>query len=107
MGGWLFDENPAEGSVETFHADPEGFVIHKRQDVTAILERNKALKNRHGDYQSFKGDTFHQFASVPKTVIEDEIRKRGIDWWHDTEAVVRWIQDRDQSVFKTHPGTVL
>jgi hypothetical protein len=107
MSGWLFDENPAEGSVETFHTDPEGFVIHKQQDITALVERNAALRNSVGDYQSFKGETFHQFASVPKSVIEDMIRQNGMAWWHDKEAVVRWIQDRDQSVFKTHPKNVL
>lgn len=104
MTGWLFDRNPGEGSVETFHEDGDGWVVKKTQDVEPVVEENKGHKNLVGDYRPLAGKEMVRFASVPKTVIEDEIAKRGLAWWHDTEAVKKWIMDRDQAVFRTHPG---
>lgn len=44
----LFDYDPLTRTTETFHAtdNGDGFVIQSQQDVTAIVEQNKILRNQ-------------------------------------------------------------
>lgn len=105
----LFDVDPLTGITEFFHYDPDtdGFSIEAVQDVEPILEANKALWNsteahtRYGEWQ--------RIASLPNVIIM-ELSKQGIlsaaGAVLDQERFRRWLNDRDNLLFRTRAGKV-
>ena len=94
--------------TQTVHADGDGgIIIETAQDVTEIIEANKAQldfdKQRTGHLNEL-----HHVARIPFTVIDD-LNKKGIMRGFnviDDVGFARWLNDPDNSVWKTYRGTV-
>lgn len=81
--------NARHGVEVWYHAQPDGtFVIETRQDVTPILERNKALQSL-GDGYSPSRD-IARVASIPIVVQYEWLRRYGVEVFNpDHEPWVR------------------
>lgn len=98
----LFDHDPVMKTRKVFHYDhsDDSFTIETVQDVTEIAELNKAQFNGTADH--WKGD-LHKVASIPMPIYM-QLQKEGIV--DDPAAFRRWLNDRDNRVFRTRPGKV-
>lgn len=94
--------------TQTVYADDDGgIIIETKQDVSEIIEANKAQldfdKQRTGHLNDL-----HHVARIPFTVIDD-LNKKGIMRGFnviDDVGFARWLNDPDNSVWKTYRGTV-
>ena len=94
--------------TQTAYADGDGgIVIETKQDVTEIIEANKAQlefdKARTGHLNEL-----HHVARIPFTVI-DVLNQRGIMRGFtvvDDVGFAKWLNDPDNAVWKTYKGTV-
>lgn len=94
--------------TQTVHADGDGgIIIETKQDVTEIIEANKAQlefdKERKGHLNEL-----HHVARIPFTVI-DVLNQRGIMKGFnvvDEVGFARWLNDPENAVWKTYRGTV-
>jgi hypothetical protein len=94
--------------TQTVHADDDGnLIIETKQDVTEIIEANKAQldfdKERRGHLNEL-----HHVARIPFTVI-DVLNQQGIMKGFnvvDDVGFARWLNDPDNAVWKTYRGTV-
>ncbi len=94
--------------TQTVHADDDGgIVIETKQDVGQIIEANKAQlefdKQRTGGLNEL-----HHVARIPFTVI-DVLNQKGIMKVFtvvDDVGFARWLNDPENSVWKTYRGTV-
>ncbi len=86
-----FDE--AEGTM-TFET---------RQDVQALLDRNKALANDGDGYSPSR--EWRRAASIPNVVVEQWLRE-GVDLYNPDHAgaVKRRLNDPDNRFLRTAPG---
>jgi hypothetical protein len=100
MSGRILGGDTDIRKIETWHTDPDGgVVIASEQDVTEIIEANKQdIKTNTG----FKGDMKH-VARIPLVIYED-LKRRGIA--DDPAKLKAWLNDRDNVLFRTHPGRV-
>ncbi len=89
------------------HEDGDGgLVIATTQDVTEIVEKNKAEFNQI-DYRARWND-FTKVASIPMTVI-DKLNQDGIMRGFaviDEPRMKRWLNDPENRFFRTRPGVV-
>ena len=94
--------------TQTVYADDDGgIIIETKQDVSEIIEANKAQldfdKQRTGHLNEL-----HHVARIPFTVIDD-LNKKGIMRGFnviDDVGFAMWLNDPDNSVWKTYRGTV-
>ena len=94
--------------TQTVYADGDGgIVIETKQDVTEIIEANKAQldfdKQRTGSLNEM-----HHVARIPFTVI-DVLNQKGIMKGFnvvDEVGFAKWLNDPDNAVWKTYRGTV-
>ena len=94
--------------TQTVYADDDGgIIIETKQDVSEIIEANKAQldfdKQRTGHLNEL-----HHVARIPFTVIDD-LNKKGIMRGFnviDDVGFARWLNDPDNSVGKTYKGTI-
>lgn len=76
------------------------YIIESKQDVTDIVERNKARMAlidehaRHGEWA--------QYAEIPVSVWYDYLVPQGIA--NDEKRLRKWLDDRDNWMFRTRPG---
>ena len=90
------------------HADGDGgIVIETKQDVSEIIEANKAQlefdKQRTGHLNEM-----HHVARIPFTVIDD-LNKKGIMKGFaivDDAAFARWLNSSDNAQWKVYRGTI-
>jgi len=83
----------------TFHDNTDGsYTLVTKQDVSPILEFNKAARNENVPI----GDWVHA-ARIPMDIMMD-LYKKGIR--QDERAFRRWLDDRDNSGWRTHPMKV-
>jgi len=94
--------------TQTVHADGDGgIVIETKQDVTEIIEANKAQlevdKQRTGHLNEL-----HHVARIPFTVI-DVLNQQGIMKGFnvvDEVGFAKWLNDPDNAVWKTYRGSL-
>lgn len=100
----LFDEDPIGGRRRLFHFDHETgqATIETQQEVEEIVEASKALHRYHDERTPFKHDMV-QVASIPMS-LWGELERQGIA--QDQERLRKWLNDRDNQVFRTRPGRV-
>lgn len=107
----LFDRDPLTGIVEYFHYDPdtEGFTIQTQQDLEPLIEQNKALWNDTEKHTRYRDGIGARVASFP-AVITMQLAQQGILSMGgailDEPRYRRWLNDRDNLVFRTRAGTV-
>lgn len=101
MADKVFDVDPLSGITSYWHYDEatDTALIEKRQDVSDILDANKAEFNAdHGRYGEWT-----KVASIPLSVYYDLKAKGIVD---DPVAMKRWLNDADNRFFRTRPGNV-
>lgn len=107
----VLDIDPFTGIVETFSYDAgnDAITLTRTQDVTAILDRNKALQNDTSEHWKDRskgtesGIDMRLGAIVPNIIIEKWMRDHGVnifDKEHLT-AARRLINDSDWRWLKT------
>ena len=99
----LISHDPDNGITQYYSFDDlTGESILETQWVSDVDEINPALYNEHSDHgpSRWKGD-WHHVARIPLMVLED-LRKKGI--LNDQVAFRKWLDDRDNRVFRTKPG---
>lgn len=75
--------------------------ISRMQDVTAILDINRAARNATDAKCGFRiAPTFRKVASIPVAVV-DIAKAQGLDILNDPEAMKRFLNDRDNMAFRT------
>lgn len=97
----IFNLDPLSGIKSVWHYDDttDTAFIEKRQDVTAIVEANKAEINQdHGRYGEWS-----KVASIPLSVFYDLKQKGIVD---DPVAMKKWLNDSENKFFRTRPGRV-
>jgi len=72
------------------------------QDVEDVAESNKQSFNQVDERANWQGD-MHKVASIPMAIFYDLKRKGILD---DPAAMKKWLNDSDNRVFRTRPGTV-
>ena len=92
-----FEYNPDRGTWYEYEDDPQtgGLIIHTKQDVKPILDRNRKLRNSgvndRGGIKD-KNDLKH-YATIP-AYVELALREKGIDIYSNkfTKDVIRKIE---------------
>lgn len=103
----LLDHDTDTGITEYYHFDPQtnGFTIEAKQDVSALIELNKAIAN---DNTGWKGDV-HHVASFPLTIVM-ELAKQGImtpaGRILDDARYRRWLNEPENRVWRVKHGRV-
>lgn len=97
----VLEFDPVLAIKRLFHFDhtTDETVIENKQDVTQIIELNKASYAAHDERTPY-GD-MSRVASIPMNVYMDLVAK-GIA--QDEAAFKRWLDDADQRAFRTRPG---
>lgn len=99
----FFDRNPLTGATTLYHYDhaDDTFTMQTLDDVQQITDQNSRINNSRTD-ANWRGE-MHLVASLPLTIYFD-LKKQGII--DDDAAFRRWLNDRDNSMFRTRPGRV-
>ena len=75
--------------------------ISRMQDVTAILDINRASRNAASSKCGFRiAPTFRKVASIPVAVV-DIAKAQGLDILNDPDAMKKFLNDRDNMAFRT------
>ena len=100
----LFNENKDQGIKRYWHEDSEtgDVTIQTQQDVTDVIEANKAIYNAQDEKANWKGE-WHLVASIPEAVYYKMKAEGKID---DQEYMKRWLNDSENQFFRTRPGKV-
>ena len=103
MDTHVIQDDPEAGKTELHHYDEATGLayIEQVQDVTALVEENRALYNCADGVPQF-GDG-KRIASIPM-VIWNDLERQGIT--KDKKAFRRWLNDPDNRAFRTLPGVV-
>jgi hypothetical protein len=101
----VLDYDPATGITQWFHYDEiTGDIgLQTQQDVGLVIEGTKEAFNQTDARKPWKGDV-HKVASIP-LVIYNELAKISNNF-KDQRVIRKWLNDRDNSVFRTRPGRV-
>ena len=97
MTRYLLDHDPVSGLYSEFAFD-EGdgkYIFNSAQDVSEIIEANKAEMNEAKRTMDGLG---RKVASIP-LVVWNDLQKKGIT--RDKAAFKRWLNDQDNKFFKT------
>ena len=105
-GDWhCIGSNPASGVSTWIQADGDSVNIQTRQDVSALLDENTAIRNVTA--QGWKGDGLHSIARIPLSMLHDvksplgEAVKEGDDTY-----VARFLNNSDFARLRTKEGRV-
>lgn len=102
----LLEHDPYTGMTEYFHVIEDGqWAIETRQDVSGIIEVNKALQN---DATGRWGEMTH-VASIPLTILMDLVQQGILDTaFHvqDDARYRKWLNAPENRVWRTKLGKV-
>ena len=94
--------------TQTVYEDGDGgIIIETKQDVSEIIEANKAQLD-FDKQRTWHLNELHHVARIPFTVIDD-LNKKGVMRGFnviDEVGFARWLNDPENSVWKTYRGTV-
>lgn len=99
----IFDSfDPQTGITRWFHYDhaTDEFHIETEQNVTDLVEINTEISKE--DTGRF-ADGMHRVASIPMTIYM-QLKAEGI--LEDKDRLRRWLNERDNRVFRTRLGQV-
>ena len=99
-----------DGLKETSFIDNGGeLIIEQKQDITGIIEANKAEYNQSMSRSGWSDDAFgNKVASIPLTVFA-ELDKQGITRGFtviDMKRFKEWLNNPDNQVFRTRLGRI-
>ena len=88
----------------TLHEDLSdgALTVENAQEVDGIIEETKARYNTYDERAPWTGD-MHLVAQIPMVTMM-ELHRRGIV--DDPKAFKKWLNDRDNRVFRTRPGRI-
>lgn len=94
----LFGFDPATNTVERFHWNPteESYTIEDKQEVTAILDQNNALRN--SDAKHDRKSPMRRCAAIPLNIYF-ELQAKGIR--PGTAAFDKWLDNPDNAMWRT------
>ena len=97
------DYDSATGITQWYHFDEiTGDVgLETQQDVAAVIESTKGAFNPVDERAPWKGDV-HRVASIPM-VIYHQLAKISNNF-KDQRVIRKWLNDKDNRVFRTRPG---
>lgn len=103
----ILSADPVTGSFSRFTAywgndGRRKWAIENLQDAEPIAETTKASFNSTDERANWKGD-WHLVASIPNSIYYD-LQRKGIT--KDPVAMKKWLNERDNRVFRTRPGKV-
>jgi hypothetical protein len=100
----LFSENKDQGITRYWHenTDTGDVTIQTEQDVTSVIEANKAIYNAMDGKANWNGE-WHLVASIPEALYYKMKSEGKID---DQAYMKRWLNDPDNQFFRTRPGKV-
>lgn len=103
----ILDHDAASKTTEYYHFDPDtqGFVIETRQDITDIIELNKAVVN---DNTGWKGE-FHHVAHIPLSILMQLAQQQIVTVAGqilDHKKFRAWLNDPSNSAFRVKRGRV-
>lgn len=98
----LLTSDPLTGIETWFHKDGAGFQLERTQDVSAILEQNKAMQND-GSGGWSKSREFRHAAVVPDVILEMWAKEAGLQMNDKAfgEVVKRKLNDPDNRFMRT------
>ena len=103
MDSRILSKNAEAGITQLWHEHDDGSVtIETKQDLTDVTEDNKRTFNQIDERAGWAGD-MHRVASIPMSIYY-ELQRKGII--NDPTAMKKWLNDPDNRVFRTRPGTV-
>lgn len=101
----LLDQDPLTGRVRRFHALPDDtYAITSAVDVEPIIEQNKDLARLQGKRWE---DNHNLVASIPMVILmqlRKQWREQGLGYAERQAALTRWLNDRDNLMFRVKPG---
>lgn len=105
----MTDKKISNGITTTdFKDDGENLIVTQKQDITDIIESNKADYNA-TDSKASWGDTLNnRVARIPLTVFQD-LEKQGITRGFtviDMKRFKDWLNNPDNRVFRTRAGRI-
>ncbi len=82
-------------------------VIHSRQDVSPLIERNKRFQNSDEDGYTPSRD-LQQVASIPNIILEKWLKEEGLRYWDPahTERLLKKLDDPDNAFLRTGGGNL-
>lgn len=95
-----------DGKQSNFHDVDGNYFIENKQDITGIIENNKAQFNAIDE--KAKWGEWTKVASIPNVVV-DELNKQGIMRGFavlDEKRFRIFLNDPDNRFFRTRPGQV-
>lgn len=99
----ILSQNKDAGITQLWHEHTDGSVtIETKQDITDIIENNKATYNNVDGRANWKGE-MHKVGSIPMSIYH-ELQKQGI--LQDPKRLKKWLNDPSNQVFRTRPGKV-
>jgi len=101
----ILDYDPETKTTQWFHYDEStgNYGLETRQDITHIVEANKAHFRQVDERANWKGDQ-HRVASIPLSIYH-ELAKVSNNF-KDQKAIKRWLNNPDNRVFRTRPGRI-
>lgn len=104
----LGSETDEIGITKTYFADGEGgLVIQTSQDVSALLEQNKAQYNATDERKRW-GDGWERVGSIPLTMIQ-KLNELGICKGFaivDQKKMKAFLNDPENKYLRTRPGRI-
>jgi len=101
-----------DGVIRTAYADGEGgLVIKSEVDLTDFTEHTKEQFNQRSEKTGWGDDVYdpkNKIASLPAEII-NMLNKEGIMrgyYIQDQKALVKWLNNPDNRVFRTRGGIV-
>jgi hypothetical protein len=99
-------------TTTSFIDNGDQLIIEQKQDISAIIEHNKALYNQSMDRKGWNGNNAfapeNKVASIPLVVFA-ELEKQGITRGFqvlDMDRFKAFLNNPDNQVFRTRMGTV-
>lgn len=99
-------------TTTSFIDNGDQLIIEQKQDISAIIEHNKALYNQSMDRKGWDGNNAispnNKVASIPLVVFA-ELEKQGITRGFqvlDMDRFKAFLNNPDNQVFRTRMGTV-
>jgi hypothetical protein len=104
----ILDYDPFSGITTTFDYIPETetTVIHREQDVSHILDINKAMQNETAAWTQGVKNGWAHYAQIPNIVQEIWLNKHGVDCmkkenWEKGGSVWKLLNDPEYRYLKT------
>ena len=81
MSKRILDYDPISGITRYFdyHAPDDTAIVYSEQDVSSILDTNKAMQNEPETWKQGVKNGFAHYAQIPNIVIEKWLNEHGVN----------------------------